>query len=126
MKKRCRASLKVFITAGAISLACLLVFPGQTSSAERVNRDYKPSSLVVIEGKTPRMILSTKQRFMVTSRTEIFDGRGKELTLRKLPVPCKAEVEYETWTYGQPSALEIVVREVYPGATTEWKTPAPE
>jgi hypothetical protein len=38
----------------------------------------------------------------------------------------KAQVDYESLTYADPVAVKIIVKEVFPGATTEWILPLPE
>ena len=106
-------------------LACLLVGPSQ-AFAEEVKKEYKPSALLLIKGKTADAVLTPKTRFRVTRKTKIFNIRGKRISVRQLPVPCKAKIRYEPSPYIDPQALVIRVTQVFPGATANWKPPLPE
>ena len=88
--------------------------------------EYKPSAFMVIESKSLYSIVASKRHFELTKETQIFDGNGKEIGIKKLPVPCKAQVDYETSNYGDPVALKILIKQVYPGASTEWPESMPE
>ena len=46
--------------------------------------------------------------------------------MRELPVPCEAKIQYQPVKYDDPTALKIVVKNIFPGASTDWSTPLPE
>ena len=87
---------------------------------------YQPSAIMVIQTKERGLIRTLKNRFVVTAGTKITDIGGAVMTIRSLPVPCEAEVEYEPYPHGDPVARKIVLRRVFPGATTKWSIPMPE
>ena len=93
---------------------------------EKDLKPYQPSAFVVIEGKTAHEIVASKQRFTVTRETEILGLNDNPIKLQMLPVPCKAQVDYELRAYGDPIVLRIKLIEVFAGATLNWTKPSPE
>jgi len=93
---------------------------------ERDVKPYRPSAFMVVQGKTVHEIVASKMRFAVTRQTEIVDLDGNPIKLQMLPVPCKAQIDYELRAYGDPVALRIKIVEVSAGATLNWTRPAPE
>jgi hypothetical protein len=87
---------------------------------------YKPSAFMVIEAKSMHSIVASKRQFEIIRGTRILDGSGKEIKIQNLPVPCKAQIDYETFAYGDPIALKIRIKEVFPGASTDWSDSIPE
>ena len=87
---------------------------------------YRPSAIMVIQNKERGLIRTLKSRYVITSGTQILDSGGTAMTIRSLPVPCEAEVEYENYPYGDPVARKIVLRRVFPGASSKWSIPTPE
>lgn len=105
----------------------LMVGSAAARAAEEGPGEYQPSALMLVEGKAPDKIVASKKFYRVTRETEVFDSTGAKLTLKALPVPCRAKVRYLPSRLGMmPEALRIVVTEVLPGATTQWKMPPPE
>lgn len=89
-------------------------------------KPYQPSAFMVIQSKTVHEIVASKQRFAVTRETEILDINNNPLKLQMLPVPCKAQIDYEQRGYGGLVVLRIKVKEVFADATTNWTSPSPE
>jgi hypothetical protein len=117
----------VIILLGYVLITGLAQGPGM--AAENVPEGkgvYQPSAIMVIQSKEWGLIRTLKSRFVITSGTKITDSRGQALTIRSLPVPCEAEVAYEPYDYGDPVARKIVLRRVFPGASTKWSIPTPE
>ena len=88
--------------------------------------EYKPSAFMLIEAKSRHSIVASKRRFEIMRETRILDGSGKEIRIQNLPVPCKAQVDYETSAYGDPIALKILIKKVFPGASTDWSDSMPD
>ena len=81
---------------------------------------------MVIQSKTVHEIVASKQRFAMTKQTEIVDINGNPIKIQMLPVPCKAQIDYEQAAYGELLVLRIKVKEVFAGATIDWIRPSPE
>ena len=97
-----------------------------TSAMEEEIGAYKPSAFMLIEAKSRHSIVASKRRFEIMRDTLILDGSGKEIKIQNLPVPCKAQVDYESAPYGDPIALKIRIKKVFPGASTDWSDSMPE
>ena len=122
-----RVAKKCLITVAAltlISFACKFIVP--QAAAEKPAREYQPSALMVVESKDIYSIIASKKLFRITPKTRLFDPHGKEITIRELPVPCSAKIQYQPVKYDDPTALKIVVMDIFPGASTSWSTPLPE
>lgn len=50
-------------------------------------------------------------QFVITEATRIYDNEGSEITLGDLPVPSRAEIEYEPLLGSGLSAVSIVINE---------------
>ena len=87
---------------------------------------YQPSAFMVIEAKSRHMIVASKKRFEIMRETRILDRNGREISIQNLPVPCQAQVDYETFSYTDPIAIKIRIKKVFPGATTDWVDALPE
>jgi len=105
--------------------ACLFIGP-RAISAEKGTNVSEKSSIVVIQRKDKYAIMTSEQRFFITERTKIFDLGGKEITIRDLPVPCKAQIQDQPLSNNYQEALKITIREVSLGASTDLSTPVPE
>ena len=81
---------------------------------------YRPSAFMVIEAKSRHTIVASKRRFEIMRETRILDRRGREITIHDLPVPCQAQVDYETFSDSDPIAIKIRIKKVFPGASTDW------
>ena len=88
--------------------------------------EYKPSAFMLIEAKSRHSIVASKRQFEIMRDTLILDGSGKEIKIQNLPVPCKAQVDYDTAPYSDPIALKIRIKKVFPGASTDWSDSMPD
>ena len=95
-------------------------------SAEEGKKVFGKSSFVLIQFKYKDAILTSEQRFLITEQTKILDSNGKEMTIRDLPVPCKAKILYQPLTNNDPNVLKIIISQVLPGASTAWPSPVSE
>ncbi len=88
--------------------------------------DY--SSIVVIRSKTHQSILTSKGLFFITAITKVYDAEGKEVEggIAGLPVPCRAQIYHEKVKAGDPTAVKIVIIQVFPNATTVFSPTPPE
>jgi hypothetical protein len=118
----------IFVAAALLMLFQMGVFLGVSKAIamEEGVEEYRPSAFMVIEAKSPYSIVASKRQFELTRETQIFDRHGKEIRIQNLPVPCKAQVDYDTSSYGDPVALKIIIKQVFPGASTDWSDPIPE
>ena len=123
-----RIGKKYLITIAALSLISLTwtFNVPQAVAGEKTVREYQPSALMVVESKDRYSIIASKKLFRITTKTEVFGPNGKEITMRELPVPCEAKVQYQPVKYDEPRVLKIVVKNIFPGASTDWSTPMPE
>jgi hypothetical protein len=95
-------------------------------SAEEGKKVFGKSSFVLIQFKYKDAILTSEQRFLITEQTKILDSNGKEMTIRDLPVPCKAKILYQPLTNNDPNVLKIIISQVLPRASTAWPSPVSE
>ena len=125
MKRMARKYLITLVALSLISLTWAFKVP-QTLAVEETPREYQPSALMVVESKDIYSIIASKRLFRITAKTKVIDPNGKEITIRDLPVPCEAKIQYQQVRYDDPAALKIVVMAIFPGASTGWSTPLPE
>ena len=104
----------------------LILYSLSAYGMEKDIKPYQPSAFMVIQSKTVHEIVASKKSFAVTKETEILDVNGSLIKLQMLPVPCKAQIDYEHAAYGGLVVLRIKVKEVFAGATTNWTRPSPE
>jgi hypothetical protein len=115
-----------------ILLACVLITglaqrPAKAAENTQEGQGvYRPSAIMVIQNKERGLIRTLQSRFVITAGTKITDSAGTAMTIRSLPVPCEAVVEYEDYPHGDSVARKIVLRKVFPGASTKWSMPIPE
>ena len=123
-----RVAKRCLITIAALTLISLTwtFNVPQAAAAEKPAREYQPSALMLVESKDIYSIIASKKLFRITAKTKLFDPNGKEITIRELPVPCNAKIQYQPVKYDDPTALKIVVEDIFPGASTSWSTPLPE
>jgi hypothetical protein len=125
--KKLRINHAARIAGFALVSLCVVLMVKGAVQAEEGPGEYRPSALMLVEGKARDRIVGNKESYRVTRETEVFDAQGKKLSLEALPVPCRAKVQYLPSRLGMmPEALRIVVTEVLQGATTKWKMPSPE
>lgn len=123
-EKKCFIGITLLLS--FLFIAGFLVPAMGAEKAQEGKGIYRPSAIMVIQTKERGLISTKRSRFVITSGTKITDSSGMALTIRSLPVPCEAEVEYEPYPHGDPVARKIVLRRVFPGATTNWSIPMPE
>lgn len=118
----------IFITAAFLTLYGLSILFHVSGAIAMENGidEYRPSAFMLIEAKSPHSIVASKKQFEITIETRILDGSGKDINIQNLPVPCIAQVDYENAPYGNPIALMIRLKEVFPGASTDWSESTPE
>lgn len=123
-----RMAKKYLITIAVLTLISLTwtFNVPQAVAAEKTHREYQPSALMLVESKDRYSIIASKKLFRITAKTKLFDPNGKEITIRELAVPCNAKIQYQPVKYDDPTALKIVVKDIFPGASTDWSTPLPE
>lgn len=123
-----KLSKSIFVAAAFLLLwgsGSLFRVPGAVAREEGI-KEYKPSAFMVIEAKSRHAIVASRRQFAITRQTRILDRNGKNIGIQNLPVPCKAKVDYETFTYGDPIAVKIQIKKVFPGASTNWSESLPE
>ncbi|MBW1997168.1 MAG: hypothetical protein JRJ29_04295 [Deltaproteobacteria bacterium] len=81
------------------------------------------SQEVRIEGKTYDAVIVTERHFRVTLETQVFDLRGKRISLNELPVPCKAKIKYRLRMDEDPELVSVAVTKVFPDSTPTWYIP---
>lgn len=117
-------------------LACQMIFLGAVMAQENAEQRRRPvaspddvrtkSINLRIIGKTPEMIQTQYMNFRVTESTEVVDGKGKVMTLAKMPVPCTAELQYEPGRLNNPFVWRIIYKGPLSGARTAWSEPIQE
>lgn len=116
-------SLKHIMRMGLVVLATLLVsIPGPTLAAGQGQRRIGeegavqvklPKVSVSIASKTARSVTTNiGDRFAVSQQTIIFGMDGHQVSIRKLLVPCEADVTYSTGEDKKPLAEIIRIKSV--------------
>ena len=118
------------------ALVCQMIFlstvMAQENAAERRRPvasidDVRTKSINLrIIGKTPEMIQTRYMNFVVTGSTEVVDRKGNVMELAKMPVPCRAELQYEPGSLNNPFVWRIVYKGPLSGARTAWSEPIKE
>ena len=117
-----------------LALVCQMMFLGTVVAQEKTELRRRPVvspddvrtkriNLRII-GKTPEMILTQYMNFVVTESTEVVDRKGNAMELAKMPVPCRAELQYEPGRPNNPFVWRIVYKGALTGARTAWSAPA--
>ena len=71
-------------------------------------------------------IFTNNERFYILSDTTVIDGKGKMISMDKLPVHCKAKITFQPLSRDIGNALKIEIIAVLKGASTEWYKPDEE
>ena len=118
------------------ALACQMIFLGTVVAQENATQRRRPvaspedvrtkSINLRIIGKTPEMIQTRYMNFLVTESTEVVDRKGNVMELAKMPVPCRAELQYEPGRLNNPFVWRIVYKGSLSGARTAWSAPTKE
>ena len=119
-----------------LALVCQMIFLGTVVAQENAELRRRPvaspddvrtkSINLRIIGKTPEMIQTRYMNFVVTESTEVVDRKGEVMELAKMPVPCKAELQYEPGRLNNPFVWRIVYKGPLSGARTAWSEPIKE
>lgn len=118
------------------ALACQMFFIGTVVAQENIPQSRRPAASpddvrtksinLSIIGKTPEMIQTQYMNFVVTESTEVVDRKGNVIELAKMPVPCKATLQYEPSRLNNPFVWRIVYKGSLSGARTAWSEPIKE
>ena len=118
------------------ALAFQMIFLGTVIAQENATQRRRPvaspedvrtkSINLRIIGKTPEMIQTRYMNFLVTESTEVVDRKGNVMELAKMPVPCRAELQYEPGRLNNPFVWRIVYKGSLSGARTAWSAPTKE
>ena len=118
------------------ALAFQMIFLGTVIAQENATQRRRPvaspedvrtkSINLRIIGKTPEMIQTRYMNFVVTESTEVVDRKGNVMELAKMPVPCRAELQYEPGRLNNPFVWRIVYKGSLSGARTAWSAPTKE
>ena len=119
-----------------LALACQMMFLGTVVAQETATQRRRPVASpddvrtkrinLRIIGKTPEMIQTQYMNFVVTESTEVVDRKGNVMELAKMPVPCRAELQYEPGSLNNPFVWRIVYKGALSGARTAWSAPIKE
>ncbi|MBW2016742.1 MAG: hypothetical protein JRH13_05740 [Deltaproteobacteria bacterium] len=92
---------------------------------EEIQGDTGNTATVRIDSKTTDNLLTDRGIFRVDEMTVFYDEDGKKMSFSLLPVPCKAEISYESGL-GDPEARSVKLIKALPGAVTYFQPPTPE
>lgn len=116
-----------------LALVCQMMFLGTVVAQENATQRRRPVASpddvhtkrinLRIIGKTPEMIQTRYMNFVVTESTEVVDRKGNVMELAKMPVPCRAELQYEPGSLNNPFVSRIVYKGPLSGARTAWSAP---
>ena len=119
-----------------LALVCQMMFLGTVVAQENATQRRGPVASpddvrtkrinLRIIGKTPEMIQTRYMNFVVTESTEVVDRKGNVMELAKMPVPCRAELQYEPGSLNNPFVWRIVYKGPLSGARTAWSAPIKE
>ncbi|MBW1729246.1 MAG: hypothetical protein JRJ75_00010 [Deltaproteobacteria bacterium] len=113
-----------------VMICCLLLALGWASLAQGAevpqSKPQRSALGVIIAKDSQEIVLKGGRYFRISMATRFFDQKNRPLTLRRLPVPCVAEIEYDENRDGPRYATVVTVREVLPGAHSGFMKRAPE
>jgi hypothetical protein len=133
MNKALRPSVKRSIVMGiiifllAFSVPVLAAPPEQRKSkADNEGRQVLLSKIsVTIEKKSLERIYTLSGSFAISGETLIVGTDGKEVNIKKMLVPCDAEVQYSVENGGR-MVHRIDIKRVADGASWQWTSEKPE
>jgi hypothetical protein len=128
-----RPGLKIYTAVGLIIFLlgfCLPVFgaPPEMRSNNGDEEGYAPQlskTTITIEKKSLDKIYTLSGSFAISPETLIVGLDGKEVSIKKMLVPCDAEVSYAIEN-GVRKAYRIDIRRVVDGANWQWTSEKPE
>ena len=126
---RC-AAVAALILVWCLVLPAAAKGPGRPASDIPMNPEGQPLMVlpkvqVTIEKKSLKTVTtSIGDVYALFEETIIVGSDGKQLAIRKMPVPCKAELVYTT-EKGVRKALRIGITSVSENATTNWTSKDP-
>jgi CBS domain-containing protein len=84
------------------------------------------TDVLKLQGKDRKSVVAGERHYMVTDETVIENIEGEAITLRWVPIPCKARVTYRLRMDEPPVAVGIKVEETYAGSTAVWSPSSQE
>ena len=127
-----RLSARGCFFAVLLAMACLLAAPvwaGQhhrlTNQEEGAQTPQYSTAPVTIQKKSLKHVFAYGRMFAVNPETVIVGTDGKEVSLKKMLVPCDAEVMY-IMENGRPTAKRINIKRVAANASWQWTSERPE
>jgi hypothetical protein len=133
MNKSLKPSIKRFMLMGmmilllAVSVQALAAPPEKRPS----NQNQEGQQLILskikatIEKKSLQRIYTLSGKFEISPETLIIGTDGKEVSIKKMLVPCDAEVSYAVEKGGR-MAYRIDIKRVADGASWQWTSEKPE
>ncbi|MGD9368660.1 MAG: hypothetical protein PVH87_23365 [Desulfobacteraceae bacterium] len=119
-KKICALLLALAVTAVPISGA----LAGTAEEGPQANS--VPEAKVSIKAKMIEAVVTiTGERYKISEETIITDLNGKQVNIRKMLVPCDAEITFQT-EKGVRVAQRIKVIRIGSKSTWHWKAEQPE
>lgn len=113
------------VLAVVLSLSATIVWAAPPVGVEE-DGQYEPVTRVNIKKKMiDAVITNTGEAYAVDEQTIIVGMDGAQVNIRKLLVPCEAEITYDT-RRGKRIARRITVTDVGVNATWQWISRQPE
>mgnify|MGYP001404368781 CR=1 FL=1 len=133
MNQSVRPSLKHVLLTGLIILLLGWVLPVSAAPPEHRKNNSTEEGLplvlskvnVTIEKKSLEHIFTMSGKFGISPETLIIGTDGKEVSIKKMLVPCDAEVSYSVENGGRV-AHRINIKRVADGASWQWTSEKPE
>jgi hypothetical protein len=120
-------------TVAAVLLLMFAAAPSAMADGKRLAKDLEgqpyitqPVDRVTIEKKTlTEVITNAGQEYSISDGTIIVGLDGHQISIRKMLVPCEAEITYSTDSSGR-EATRIQINLVYPDASWQWTSKNPD
>lgn len=121
-------SIAAAIVTWMLAPSILPVYAGQRKPVINQEEGLQPilaKADITIEKKSLQNIYTLGKRFAVNGETVIVGIDGKEITIKKMLVPCDAEVFFEIIN-GVRTARRVNVKRVAAGASWQWASEKPK
>jgi hypothetical protein len=121
----------IIVLAAALAVASPVSAKGPEQQVEHIDGEGRatakaPVASVTIERKRHQWVITTENdRYQVKHGTVIVDTDGRQVSLRKLRVPCSARIEYQS-DQGVRRAHRIKLLSVSSTASTDFTKDMPE
>lgn len=73
-----------------------------------------------------KFVVISKLRYDFIDESVVVDGNGKNLSPNELPVPCEADLTYQTVGHGTRNILSLRVLRKLPSSTQQWSQFPPD